>query len=150
MAKRWSELTKGEQENVKQGLASLGAPGTLPGKGTAPKNGFRLLGYVRCDLSATEREEFASWEAGRERTASLERLLTLVEDGYLLKASPNASGFQASLCAGSTNTPWDGYVLVAMARHASRACDVLVYKHDVLLRGDWSLALQDDTEGFLR
>lgn len=150
MVKRWQELSKVEQKEVQQRLAALPDPNKRDEYKSRSNVGFKLKGYVRCELSASEKEEFSSWESGRDVAASMARLVALVDDGYLLKLSPNSSGFQASLCASETNHAWDGYVLVAMARHAARAADLLVFKHDALLHGDWSQAMDDTSEDFLR
>lgn len=149
-ARRWQDVPKNEQKAIQQHLASMPEPIRALPSVSGGKGSFKLKGYVKCDLSASEKTEFQAWEAGREAGTSLSRLVGLVEDGYLLKVSPNSTGFQASLCASETGKPWDGYVLVAMARHALRAIDALVYKHDVALLGDWSIAMDDESEDFLR
>jgi hypothetical protein len=145
----WDKLPKSEQEKVKKHLKSL------PEKSeNAPKkNGkvsFQLKGYVRCELSTADKDNFRVWESGDDVINVNGRMMDIVEDGYLFKVGDTGSGFQASLCAAQTGKAWDGYVLVAHASYAKRAVHLLWYKHTIMMDGDWSAWMSDEGEDFIR
>lgn len=144
----WDELSKGEQERERRRLAAL--PETAQAKTKGKGNGFTLKGYVRCELSAADKDGFKSWEAEHSSVEVLDQLIKSVDSGYLLKLGENGNAFQASLCAATTSTDWDGYVLTAHASSASRAAMLLIYKHDVLMQRDWNPWLQEEGEDFFR
>lgn len=134
---------------MKRALAALPMPPTtkVVGKG---KGGFTLKGYVRCELAASDKEGFTTWEAEQDPAAILGQLVAEVDSGYLLKIGEAEKGYQASLCAATTDKGWDGYVLTAHASSGVRASALLVYKHCVLMQRDWTAWTVDDGEDFLR
>src|SRR5579864_8872042 len=92
----WEQLPKADQEKVKRALQEKNRQEVKP----APKKGqFQLRGYLRCDLSASDRESFKEWEASLEGLGWLDKLLKDVDSGYLLKMGESGQGFQASLSA---------------------------------------------------
>jgi hypothetical protein len=148
--KGWSELTKGEQEIIKRKLLGQenGSPAAkVGGKG---KSSFNLRGYLRCELSADDKEHFRGWEADNGGAAAFEALVKAVDSGYLLKVGESGQGYQASLCAATTGKEWDGYVLTAHAASGQRAAALLVFKHGVLMQGNWSAWLTEEGDDFFR
>lgn len=145
----WDQLPKAEREKITRELEAK--------RNESPKaqNGrrggsFQLKGYVRCELSKSEKEEYKAWEEATSNVQCYERLIKLADSGYLLKVGDTGNGFQASLCAATTGKPWDGYVLVSHAGHAARAVMLLVYKHEVLMQSDWSGFLSEEGEDSFR
>jgi len=148
-ASKWEALPKAEQESIKKKLKALPDPeAAKPAK--PAKNGFQLKGYVRCELAAADKEAFKAWEEGLGDESRLGALIGLVEDGYLFKLSDTGSSFQASLCAASTDRPWNGYVLTAHASYAVRAARLLLYKHEIMMQGDWTAFMAEEGEDFIR
>lgn len=145
----WDQLPKEEKQRIMRTLSEK--RDETPKQAAAKKaGGFQLKGYVRCDLSASEKEAYKAWEEAHGNVECYDRLIKAVDSGYLLKVGENGSGFQASLCAASTGCAWDGYVLSAHAGHAARAAMLLVYKHEVLMLSDWSQFLGDEGEDSFR
>jgi hypothetical protein len=146
----WDKLPKAEQERIKKSLQHTAD--TVPVKSSKPGKGssFQLKGYVRCELSASDKEAFTSWEVEYTNVQCYEVLIKAADDGYIVKVSPSGVGFQATLSAAETNQEWDGYVLTAHAGHAARAMMLLVFKHEMLMRRDWSAWMADDEETLLR
>jgi hypothetical protein len=148
-ASGWDKLPKQEQEKVKKQLKAL--PDKEPANSKPkPKNGFQLRGYVRCELSSVDKEAFKEWESGLGEDSRLGLLMDLVEGGYLFKVGDTGSGFQASLCASTTGKLWEGYVLTAHASYAVRAARLVLYKHEVMMQGDWSAWMSEEGEDFIR
>jgi hypothetical protein len=148
--KGWDKLTKAEQEIIRRRLLAPDVPkeqGKGFGKG---KNTFNLKGYVRCELSAADKEAFKAWEITQVDIGTLDILIKTVDSGYLLKVGEQGAGYQASLCAATTSKEWDGYVLTAHASTAIRATTLLVYKHVILMGEDWSAWLAEGGEDFFR
>lgn len=145
----WKHLTPKEQRALAKQLLSGGKPDP---KARQPKrNGtFELRGYVRCELSASDKDSFRSWEAEQSEEAIFGRLVKYCDSGYLLKVGQVGQGAQASLCASSTDQEWDGFVLVAHAGNASRAAMLLVYKHELIMQSDWRDWLSEEGEDALR
>lgn len=146
----WDNLPKAEQERIKRQLKETSE--TIPVKGEKGKKGstFQLKGYVRCELSAADKEAFASWEEQFSNVQCYDALIKAADSGYIVKVSPSGVGFQATLSAVETDAGWDGFVLTAHAGHAARAMMLLVFKHEMLMRGDWSAWMADDEETLLR
>lgn len=144
----WEQLPKKERERMTRELLAAGK--VEPAKNGKPRTGFQLKGYIRCDLSVTEKDGFREWEQQHTAVECYGQLVKAVDSGYLLKVGESGQGFQATLCASSTGLTWDGYVLTAHAAHAERAVILLIYKHEVLLQSDWSESMQEDGEDFMR
>jgi hypothetical protein len=145
----WESLPKAEQQKLIKQMNKVReeAPSVRPQK----KNGqFQLKGYVRCELSASDKESFKEWETQKSAAECYELLIKAADSGYLLKVGEQGQGAQASLCAAATGQAWDGYVLVAHAGNAVRAAMLLVYKHELLMQRDWSAWLADEGEEVLR
>jgi len=138
-------LPKAEQEKITRHLAQMRTES--PKQARQNGNGsFQLKGYVRCELSKSDKEAYREWENGHQAAESYAVLVKLADSGYLLKVGESGQGHQASLSAYTTGKPWDGYVLVSHAGNAERAVMLLVYKHEVLLNGDWEAFIGDGGE----
>lgn len=145
----WEQLPKHEQERLKLLMAT---PNQVSQKRVAVNGngGFKLVGYVRCELSVSDKQAYREWEPLHTDAECYAILVKLVDSGYLLKIGESGNGYQASLCAATTGRPWDGYVLVSHAGSGSRAAMLLVYKHEVLLNGDWEAFIDDNGEDSFR
>lgn len=124
--------------------------GLKPAKPAKPQGVFELLGYLRCDLGKSDREPFRQWMEAQSEAGILDELVKLLDSGYLLKVGSGKEGPQASLSACDTGKGWDGYVLTAFAGDNREAMGLLVYKHHILLEGDWSNAMASGGKGTLR
>jgi len=145
----WDRLPKSEQEQIKKRLKSI--PEKEVQKPSKPaKSNFQLKGYCRCELSTADKDAFKEWEKSDDIINVNGRMIDIVEDGYLLKVGDNGNGFQASLSANTTGKPWEGYVLTAHASYAKRAVYLLWYKHQIMMEGDWSAWMAEDSEDFIR
>ena len=145
----WEQMPKEEQERIRKHLNGL-RPEPPKKQERNGNGGFRLIGYARCELSGSDKEAFKEWEIEHSAEWAYGVLVKLVDSGYLLKLGEQGTGFQASLCAAATGKPWEGYVLVAHAGSGARAALLLVYKHEILMRGDWEPFIAETGEDALR
>ena len=148
-AKRWQDLSKAEQKQISMHLQSVAQ--SEPVK--APKRArgtFELRGYVRCELSSADKEAFRLWEELQTADSLYQALVKAADSGYLFKVGANKEGFQASFCASDTGSSWDGMVLTAHAGNSGRAIALLVYKHEILMQGDWAAFNDEGGEDFFR
>lgn len=145
----WESLPAEQRQAIER---ELKAKSKQPiGKEQPKKNGqFQLKGYVRCELSQSDKEAFREWEQSYTPVQAFERLVKAADSGYLLKVGQTGTGAQASLCAAWTEQPWDGFVLVAHAGNASRAAMLLVFKHEVIMQSSWDGWLSEEGEDALR
>lgn len=146
----WDKIPKDEQARITKHLNSLRQEPIKRDSRNGNGGGFHLVGYARCELSVSDKEAFKEWETDHAPEWAYGVLVKLVESGYLLKIGEQGNGFQASLCAATTGRPWEGYVLVAHAGSGTRAALLLVYKHEILMRGDWESFIADVGEDALR
>jgi hypothetical protein len=145
----WSGLSKREQQAAIKGLKESAASKPAPKPAKKPGT-FDLKGYLRCELSASDKEAFREWETINTAEECFGLLVKATDSGYLLKCGESGQGAQASLSAASTGQEWDGYVLVAHAGNAARAAMLLVYKHEVMMQRDWSPWMAEEGEDALR
>lgn len=146
----WQAMTPAEQKEMKARLLKPnGKPDTTPSKTKTPGN-FELAGYVRCDLGKSDREPFRKWQEAQADAALFDMLVKLCDSGYLLKCGVGKEGHQAVLSACDTGTEWDGYVLSAFASEGRDSLALLLYKHHILLEGDWSSSLGGQGKSGLR
>lgn len=125
----------------------------LSGKGSKPngskaqqdkpkvKDNFELIGFVRCELGKSDREPFRQWQSERTDAELFDMLVKLCDSGYILKVGVGKEGHQASLSDLDAPTECNGYVLSAFASEARDCMALMLYKHHVLLEGDWSASL---------
>lgn len=145
----WSSLSKAEQKQI--ALHLTGLERTVDVKPPARQKGqFQLRGYIRCELSSADKDAFRLWEELQAADALYNRVVALVDGGYLFKSGAGKDGYQASLSALETAQAWDGYVLTAFAGAAGRAIALLVYKHAIMMQEDWSAWLEEPGEDFIR
>jgi hypothetical protein len=146
----WASMSPAEQKDIRERLLR----GEKGKKDAAPKpktlGVFELIGYVRCDLGKSDREPFRLWQGAQSDAALFDMLVKLCDSGYLLKSGVGKEGHQASLSACDTGSECDGYVLAAFASEGRDALALLLYKHHILLEGDWSNALGGTGKSGLR
>lgn len=147
--KSWASLSKVEQRQIMMHLESLKDSQPVKPQKTA-KGTFNLKGYVRCELSAADKDAFKLWEDVQSDAAMYDALVKAVDSGYMLKAGEGKESYQATLSAADTGQDWDGYVLTAFASSPGRALALLVYKHSVLMQQDWSAWMTEGGEDFIR
>lgn len=148
--KGWDDLSKAEQEVIKRDLLKKAKELHADAPKPKGKPTFTLKGYVRCELSASDKEAFKAWELATPSSEVMEQLIKETDSGYLLKVGEQGNAHQASLCAASTSKEWDGYVLTAHASSSMRAAALLVYKHAVLMERDWTAWQSEEGDDFFR
>jgi len=113
------------------------------------------LGFVQCDLDTEKKRQFSAWLETETTVATLwERMVELCESGYKCSFTfnENTGAWTCSL-SGTVSAPENsqGYALTARAGDVNRALGALIYKHDVVLGGDWSkgkpTAIQNRNDG---
>jgi hypothetical protein len=146
----WQALSPAEQKDIRERLLR-GDKGKKesPTKPRTPGN-FELLGYVRCDLGKSDREPFRAWQQDQNNSTYFDMLVKLCDSGYLLKCGVGKEGHQASLSACDTDGECNGFVLSAFASEASDSLSLLLYKHHILLEGDWTSSLGGTGKSGLR
>jgi len=145
----WHQMPKADQQKALREMKRQEREKPL--QAPPKKNGaFTLKGYIRCELSASDKEAFKEWETQQDESATMGVLVKVVDSGYLLKVGENGSAYQASLCAASTGREWDGYVLTAHAGTGIRAATLLVFKHEILMQREWTAWMTDESEDALR
>lgn len=146
----WQALSPAEQKEVRERLIKgVNGQKAAPAKPKVVGN-FELSGYVRCDLGKSDREPFRTWQAEKTDAELFDMLVKLCDSGYLLKCGVGKEGHQATLSACDTGTEWDGYVLSAFSSEGRDSLALLLYKHHILLEGDWSAALSGTGKSTLR
>lgn len=146
----WQSLSPAEQKEMKERLLRPNGAKGQPMQKTKPIGQFDLVGYVRCELGKSDREPFRAWQKEQDDGALFDMLVKLCDSGYLLKCGVGKEGHQASLSACDTSTEWDGYVLSAFASEGRDSLALLMYKHHILLEGDWSASLGGTGKSQLR
>jgi hypothetical protein len=146
----WSSLSPAEQKKWKERTLRGEVPGKVQPAKAKPLGQFELVGYIRCDLGKSDRDPFRTWQEGQSDAALFDMLVKLCDSGYLLKCGVGKEGHQAVLSACDTNTEWDGYVLSAFAGEGRDSLALLLYKHHVLLEGDWSTSMGGSGKSGLR
>lgn len=146
----WQSLTPAEQKAWGQRTIK-GEKGYKPEPSKAkPAGQFDLIGFVRCDLGKADKEPFRKWQEETSAATLFDMLLKLCDSGYMFKAGLGKDGHQATLSACDTATEADGYVLAAFAGEAADSIALVLYKHHVLLEGDWSTSLGGTGKSGLR
>jgi hypothetical protein len=146
----WATLSPAEQKDIRERLlrGQKGQKEVTP-KAKAAGN-FELVGYVRCELGKSDREPFRKWQEGQTDVALFDMLVKLCDSGYLLKVGVGKEGHQASLSACDASGDCNGYVLSAFAGEGRDAIALLLYKHHILLEGDWTTSLGGTGKSGLR
>lgn len=145
----WQAMTPAQQKEIREQLLRPNGAKAAPAKVKVVGN-FELTGYVRCDLGKSDREPFRVWQHEQTDAQLFDMLVKLCDSGYLLKCGVGKEGHQATLSACDTNTDWDGYVLSAFSAEGRDSLALLLYKHHILLEGDWSSSLGGTGKSVLR
>lgn len=145
----WNELSKAEQKVETDRLKAV-RESADKGKQSERSSNFQLRGYVHCDLAKADRPAFEAWETATPAGEYFDTLIKLLDSGYIFKASEGKEGYQASLSAASVNDEVNGYVLTAFAGSADRVVKLMLYKHSVMMEGDWSPFIGATDSDFLR
>lgn len=120
-------------------------------KKTANNNQWK--GFVRCELSAAAKLALAERAQVATDTDIIEALMEVIEEGYKLSAATHREnqavtvGFYDTQSGRSSH----GYTLSAHGKTLRKALLALLYKHNVILKGDWTKHLKavgDDDEDF--
>lgn len=118
-----------------------------PGGATA-RPVFVFKGFVRCELVKEQKAMFEAWSASLSADDLLGQLSALLDDGFKLSWGEGKQGMTASLSNVDGPAESRGYLLSAMAGRAEKALRVLLYKHLVVLEGQWPLDDGDDDSFF--
>jgi hypothetical protein len=145
----WKDLSPAEQRKITDQLKSERGQREPKMKPSRPPV-FQLKGYVRCELSTIDKTEFKAWFEAEKPIDVYDLLLKAVDSGYLFKVGVGKEGYTASLSAFDTGKGYDGYVLTAFAGTAPNAIAVLMFKHHIMLKTDWSDAAEPATDDFFR
>jgi len=107
-------------------------------KGGKDKSQFGDYKFVSHRLSADEKRAFDAWHIDAE--AILKRVMVLVDMAYKVSVSLDFYNHttQASLTCNEVKSPDSHWILVARAPDAMTALALLIFKHDVLMDGDWT------------
>ena len=117
--------------------------------GMATKKNERVewRGFIECKLTEAEKELFAQWDVHDHDLFLL--LSEAVCAGLKLSVTFNKQNdhFVASLTGGAEAGKAEGWTLSAFAPNWYEAVRAVLFKHNVLLVGDWSLSHERPTEG---
>lgn len=145
----WRELSPAEQRKIQQLLSGKKAQPEAKLRPQRPPS-FQLKGYVRAEFSSADKANFVAWSGGLQKGDLWEVLVKALSDGYLFKCGVGKEGYTASLSAFDTGKSYDGYVLTAFAGDPEKAALAVMFKHLVMLDGDWGAYAEENTEDFLR
>ena len=100
--------------------------------------------FVSHRLSADEKKQFDAWSIDAEHL--LRRVGELVDLCYKVSTQLDFYNHtcQASLTCNEIKSPDSHWILVARAPDALTALALLIFKHDVLMVGDWSKHHDED------
>jgi len=106
-------------------------------------------GFVRCEFDAVSKDHFTRWAEENSFDTALVALMDEVTE-HGLKASVSFSQEQGTYTAslsGGKESPanFKGWTLTARSNNWERAVSALVFKHLVMLEGDWTSGIA--TEG---
>lgn len=112
------------------------------------KPAFELKGFVSCDLDKALKEQSKVW-VNENREALGEKSEALVTDGYKISLSMDRihDCFQASATCTDSESEDYGFCLTARAPDVWSALGVLLFKHYVVLEGDWASREATATKG---
>ena len=116
----------------------------MPKKVARKPDKIEWKGFVSCELNTQRKEQFKAWTP---KVDDLETgILECLSPGYKLSFSVDTyhDAIQASWYCGATGDPNAGWCLTARGASISKAFLVLLFKHLVILEGDWSSAAPMD------
>lgn len=121
-------------------------PENNDGNKEGKNNGYTRPAFVRCDLTADQKKELATWANNLGGNDLLDYIVKSIIEGYTLSIKEAEVGYQASLTQGKQATIGvknAGKCLVTRASTPERSLWSLYYKHTQVLEGDWGSASQE-------
>lgn len=107
-------------------------------------------GFVTCNLSSEDKKELSRLLAGTDLNATFDDLATITEEGFAFSLKPpteKTQSFAASFRGIDPESSNAGWMLTGWGADPVAAMVCLLYKHMVLLRGDYSGGgIADDSE----
>ena len=102
-----------------------------------PDDNFK--GFIKHNLTAEEKDDFMGWLDKQDPTSFFLFAHEQVDSGYVisLKYDDYNETYQASMTCRNRAHDNFGFVLVARAPETGTAAFLLMYKHLVLLGGNW-------------
>lgn len=97
-------------------------------------------GFHNVNLTKADEEAFLAWDVGDINVYAW--LGHLVDNGYKVSFDydPYNQGHRASLYCTQAKMAWAGYTLTAWADSPELAFKLLLFKHDVMCKGEWDVA----------
>jgi len=114
-------------------------------KSKKEKYQFQFRGFVDVKLSDVQRDAFSSWDVHDEELYEI--VATVVQGGFKLSTTYNSGNdtFTATLTGQNGTGDADGYSMSSFAPDWYNALRLLVFKHTVILEGDWARAAQAES-----
>lgn len=112
----------------------------------ANNNQSTWKGFVECKLTEQEKENFAEWDVHDNDLFLLLSEAVIAGHKQSLTWNKQNETFVFSLTGNDGSGKHEGYTLSAFAGDWYIALRVLLYKHCVLLEGDWTKAKDRPTE----
>jgi len=107
-------------------------------------------GFVTCNLSADDKKELAQLLGDTDLAATFDDLASITEEGFAFSLKPpteKTQSFAASFRGIDPESKNAGWMLTGWGADPTAAMICLLYKHTVLLRGDYSGGgIADDTD----
>jgi len=118
--------------------------GSRKSAGTA--SNFGSYKFINVGLSVDDKKRLANAVASGE--ISLDAALELVEEGYKLSINQDKrnNSFVASLTDSREASPSKNHILTGRGSNPAKAVYSVVYRHYVLLGGDWTTRIQESEE----
>ena len=115
---------------------------------TPTKRNDDFRGYLKCNITKEEKEQFHEWaeKAGMENILSTIARLVDADYKFSVKTDSYGGGVQAALTCADPNNEDQGLCLTARAPDFENAIMLLMFKHIELLRSEWDLHYQDSRE----
>ena len=115
----------------------------MPRKSSKKSDSPEWKGFVDCNLDKSTKEKAKAWVI-EQAAEHMSKISALVDDGYKISFSLDRfhDAYQASMSYqvnGHTNS---GFTLSARGPDLGSAVGMLLYKHFVVLDGDWSNGTQ--------
>ena len=112
------------------------------------KSGGEFVGYVKHNLSRDEKKDYLEWVEDKSPEYLWERLEELVDSYYKFSCKEDSygGGVMCSLTCANKTSQDCGLVLTARAPDLYNAALLLLYKHIVLLSGEWFIFHQENAK----
>lgn len=111
----------------------------MPRKSSKKTDTPEWKGFVDCNLDKAMKEAAKKWIASNAADQMV-KVSELVDDGYKVSFSLDRyhDAYQASMSYQVNGGPNSGYTLSARGPDLAGAVGMLLYKHFIVLEGDWS------------